>query len=285
MKSPPLQSFSVEAAPAPRDAPPCGGGGAAQPPATGLVPFKTSGPAYLEIEFNSEEVQKRRVSRLRRTVWACGHLQRLCALPGHRENVWFVTLTYRGVNDWQPLHLSRCLKTVRKWCKKRCVRFRYVWVAELQKRGAMHYHLAIWLPKHVQLPKFDKQGWWPHGMTQRVIAKNPVGYLMKYLSKLGPLQAFPKGARIHGYGGLTQQARGVCSWLTLPSWCKQRFGVGEVKQTARGRVVRDTGEILAPMYRRVLSPAGMRLYPNGPIPERWADGPYSTMRQPEEVPA
>jgi hypothetical protein len=251
------------------------------PEAAGLVPYKTSGPEPLEIEFNSEETQKRRVGRLRRTVWACGHLQPLCALPGHRENVWFVTLTYRGVYDWQPLHLSRCLKAVRKWCAKRRVRFRYVWVAELQKRGAVHYHLAIWLPKRIQLPKFDKQGWWPHGMTQRVIAKNPVGYLMKYLSKLGPLQSFPKGARIHGYGGLTQQARSICSWLNLPSWCRQLFGVGELKTTPCGRVVRDTGEILAPLYKRVLAPPKMFLYPNGPIPERWVDGPYCSMRSEE----
>jgi hypothetical protein len=123
-------------------------------------------------------------------------------------------LTYRGVYDWQPRHLSDCLKVARRWCQKQRARFRYVWVAELQQRGAIHYHLAIWLPK------FDKNGWWPHGMTQRVTAKNPVGYLMKYLSKIGPLQAFPKGARIHGYGGLTQDARGICSWLNLPSWCE-----------------------------------------------------------------
>jgi hypothetical protein len=90
----------------------------------------------------------------------------------------------------------------------RDIPFRYVWVAELQKRGALHYHVAIWLPKRVQLPKFDKQGWWPHGSTQRLIAKNAVGYLMKYLSKISPFHKFPKGVRIHGFGGLTQQARG-----------------------------------------------------------------------------
>ena len=254
-----------------------------RPEAAGLVPSKTSGPAHLEIGFDSESVQRRRIGRLRRIVWACGNLHRLAAPKGFRENVWFVTLTYAGVNDWRPNHLSRCLKAVRKWCKKRSVKFRYVWVAELQKRGAMHYHLAVWLPKSIQLPKFDKQGWWPHGMTQRVIAKNPVGYLMKYLSKIGPLQAFPKGARIHGYGGLTQQARGICTWLNLPSWCKQRFGVGELQTVSNRRVVRGTGEILEPMYTRIIRPAGMCLYPNGPIPERWADGPYSTLARPAGI--
>jgi hypothetical protein len=251
------------------------------PAAPGLVQIKTSGPDHLEIGFDSESVQKRRLGRLRRTVWACGSLQGLAAPKGFRENVWFVTLTYVGVNDWRPNHLSRCLKTIRKWCGKRNAKFRYVWVAELQQRGAMHYHLAIWLPKRIQLPRFDKQGWWPHGMTQRAVAKNPVGYLMKYLSKIGPLQAFPKGARIHGYGGLNQQARGICAWLNLPSWCRQRFGVGELRTIASRRVVRATGEILEPMYTRVIRPSGMCLYPNGPVPERWTDGPYSTLARAE----
>jgi hypothetical protein len=167
------------------------------------------------------------------------------------------------------------MAAVRKWCQRQAVPFKYVWVAELQKRGAIHYHLAIWLPLRLQLPKFDKRGWWPHGMTQTVIGRAPIGYLMKYLSKTGPLQAFPKGARIHGYGGLTTQARAVCTWLNWPQWCKQRFGVGELRTLAGRRVVRETGEILEPMYTRVVIPSGMRLYPNGPLPDRWTDGPFS----------
>ena len=245
--------------------------------AAGLVSYKTSGPDYLSVSFGSEIVQERRVRRLRRQVWAAGHLHRFACPRGQRENVWFVTLTYRGVDDWKPGHISKCFKAVRKWCKKRGIPFRYVWVAELQKRGALHYHVAVWLPKRVQLPKFDKQGWWPHGMTQRVIAKNAVGYLMKYLSKISPFHKFPKGVRIHGFGGLTQQARGICSWLNLPSWCKQLHGVGDLQTIKGRRVVRSTGEILPAMYQRVFHPSGMRLYPNGEIPERWADGPYSSI--------
>ena len=245
--------------------------------AAGLVPYKTSGSDYLSVSFEPDIVLERRVKRLRRQIWAAGHLHRFACPKGFRENVWFITLTYRCVDDWRPGHISRCLKAVRKWCKKQHIPFRYVWVAELQKRGALHYHVALWLPKRVQLPKFDKQGWWPHGMTQRVIAKNAVGYLMKYLSKISPFHKFPKGVRIHGCGGLTQQARGICTWLNLPTWCKQSYGVGDLKNIKGRRVVRSTGEVLAPMYQRVFSPSGMRLYPNGPLPERWADGPYSSV--------
>ena len=42
---------------------------------TGLVSFKTSDPQeFLEISFDPDDVQKRRVKRLRSHVWACGHL-------------------------------------------------------------------------------------------------------------------------------------------------------------------------------------------------------------------
>jgi hypothetical protein len=249
-----------------------------RPQAAGLVPSKTSGPNdFLEISFDPDVVQQRRVARLRTKIWACGHLHAFAVPKGFRENVWFVTLTYRGVDDWRPGHISRCLRAVRKWCGKRRVPFRYVWVAELQSRGAVHYHLALWLPKRIQLPKFDKQGWWSHGMTQRVIAKNAVGYLMKYLSKITPAHRFPKGVRIHGSGGLTHQARNICSWFHLPGWCKQQYGVGELRTIKGRRVVRATGEILAPMYERILVPAGMRLYANAPLPVRWVDGPYSRL--------
>lgn len=270
-------SYAVQAA----DLLPVGGQAASCAPAggeaAGLVSSKTSGPSFLDVGFSQKLVMERRVKRLRRQVWAGGHLQRFGAPNGVRENVWFVTLTYRGVHDWQPRHISKCLKAARRWCHLRGVPFRYLWVAELQQRGALHYHLAIWLPKRLQLPMFDKQGWWPHGMTQRVIAKNAVGYLMKYLSKISPFHQFPKGVRLYGLGGLTQQARSICSWLNLPSWCKQRFGVGELQTMAGCRVVRATGEILEAMYRRVFHPSGMRLYPNGPLPARWSDGPYSSI--------
>lgn len=245
--------------------------------AAGLVPYKTSVHGFLNISFHPGLALERRIKRLRRQIWAAGRLHRLAAPRGVRENVWFVTLTYRGVEDWQPGHISKCLKAARRWCRLRGIPFRYLWVAELQKRGALHYHLAIWLPKRLQLPMFDKQGWWPHGMTQRVIARNAVGYLMKYLSKITPFHRFPKGVRLYGLGGLVTQAREICSWLNLPSWCKQLYGVGDLKTIAGRRVVRQTGEILTTIYRRVLLPDGMRLYLTAPLPEQWASGPYSSL--------
>lgn len=106
---------------------------------------------------------------------------------------------------------------------------------------------------------------------------------MKYLSKITLAHRFPKGVRIHGSGGLIQQARSICAWANLPSWCKQQYGVGELKTTNGRRVVRATGEILAPMYTRVRTATGMFLYPNAELPVRWADGPYSTVTYETEL--
>jgi len=248
--------------------------GAAQPPgAAGLVPFKTSGT--LDISLAPQLVLERRIKRMRKSVWASGHLHQFA--KSGRERVWFVTLTYRGVDDWEPRHISECLRRVRQWCKSRGVTLRYTWVAELQKRGALHYHVVVWLPSRLALPKFDKQGWWPHGMTQTAIAKNPIGYLMKYVSKISPFHQFPKGVRIYGIGGLERSGKDIRAWLNLPSWIKQSYGVGELVSRAGRRVVRDTGEILQALYRVVLIPSGLRLHANGPIPSRWADGPYSSV--------
>lgn len=181
---------------------------------------------------------------MRRSVKAAARAVQEIALAGSPGCVpWLVTLTYREVGGWAGRHVSSFLDQVRKWGARRGVVVPYVWVAELQKRGAVHYHVVIWLPKRLQLPKADKAGWWRHGMTQRVRAVRPVGYLLKYASK-GDQGVFPRGLRLSGYGGLTQAGRAVRRWLCLPGWLLRVAGAFQ-------RVVRlpgglwlseDTGE-------------------------------------------
>ena len=77
-----------------------------------------------------------------------------------------LTLTYREVGAWHPRHISELLQRVRVWLRRRGERLRYVWVGELQQRGALHYHVLCWLPRGLTLPKPDKQGWWTHGSTR-----------------------------------------------------------------------------------------------------------------------
>ena len=103
------------------------------------------------------------------------------------------------------------------------------------------YLLVLWLPIGITLPKPDKQGWWPHGMTRIEWVKRPVAYLAKYLSK-DDADAFPKGCRIMGCGGLSEPARNERCWWLMPTWVKDIASI-EDKTSARNRW-RDCAEKL-----------------------------------------
>ncbi len=131
---------------------------------------------------------------------------------------WMVTLTYREVSAWAPLHISRYMNAVTLWAKRQGVELVYLWVAELQQRGAVHYHVVLWLPRALTLPKADKRGWWKHGSTRTERAQKPMSYLMKYASKGTDARVFPLGLRLSGFGGLSKAARKVRAWLCVPGW-------------------------------------------------------------------
>lgn len=272
--------------------PACNGGEAAMLPgagAAGLVPSKTTVTGGLCINLAPSAVAERRVKRLKRSVWASGHLHGL-AEKGFRASVaWFVTLTYAGAFDWRPEHVKDAINAFRRFCKSARVPCRYTWVAEIQPKRAertgehvVHYHLLAWLPRGVRMPHWDRpQGkrsaFWLHGMSETEVAKSGVGYLMKYLSKLGELTRFPKGLRLYGIGGLNELGRSVRSWFNLPEWCKREYGVGEVVRRQGGLLVRATGELLAPAYAVSLMPFGLVLRQLRELPPRFHDGAYSSV--------
>jgi hypothetical protein len=98
-------------------------------------------------------------------------------------------------------------------------------VLEFQKSGNPHYHLLLWLPLGITLPKPDKRGWWPCGFTKIEWAKNAVGYIAKYASKGDSLVQPAKGARMHGNGGMTGQALLEQRWWKLPQWLREDHDV------------------------------------------------------------
>nr|CRY96668.1 hypothetical protein [uncultured prokaryote] len=191
-----------------------------------------------------------------------------------------------GVDDWSADHISHATEQYRRHCARLGVPCRYLWVAELQKRGAVHYHLLAWLPKGIRMPHWDQsftapsgrtvRPFWSHGMTNTEVARSGVGYLMKYLSKLGDETVFPPHLRLYGVGGLAPDARTVRTWYNLPEWAKRDHGVGDLKRMGARLIVVETGEILPPMYKRSFSPGAIILTPLRPMPERWHDGAYST---------
>jgi hypothetical protein len=143
-----------------------------------------------------------------------------------------VTLTYAPEVEWEARHITQFIKCVTMWGKRAGYKLPYAWVMELQKKGKPHYHCIIWIPRRLRLPKADTIGWWTHGTTNTVRANNPYGYLSKYVSKAMVkseieqsvkvtgkkeiVPTFPKGARIHGIGGLEKYEANIIAWWKLP---------------------------------------------------------------------
>jgi len=177
---------------------------------------------WLDFEFIRDRI--RRVQRMRRRVSCVGDLFARVTGSDAERRYWraFVTLTYRDAADWRPFHISTFVRACRRHVEARGAKFRYVWVAELQERGAIHYHLIIWLPEGVMLPKPDSSGWWAHGFSniQRARGKG-VGYLLKYVSKGSVRLPFPIGARMYGFGGLSMDLRDEASWWGLPRYVRK----------------------------------------------------------------
>lgn len=232
--------------------------------ARGLVSVSTSGFAALPTAMRwteqciSIDRAQARVTRLRKGV-GVGSKALLNLGEGPAENNVMVTLTYDltkcsdviGQGYWKPRHVSDYIREVRAWFAKRCPgqRLRYVWVAELQKRGVLHYHAVFFLPAGVSMPRADKRGWWPHGMTNTLKATAPVAYLMKYASKVESktIGGFPRGARIYGIGGLDAPGAAFKRWVLWPAYVQGNASVNDrFKPAAGGGYLNDsTGEFLA----------------------------------------
>lgn len=233
--------------------------------ARGLVSLSTtckSGISGLSVvDFVAENTieidhQKARITRMQKSVGISA--KALHNLGKKNQRVWMLTLTYRGTNrDWRAEHISRYLDGLRKWHYSRtgCKKVRYVWVAELQKRGVIHYHVCVWLDNGLTPPKPDsawkKKGafqapMWTHGMSNRVRATHPIAYLMKYASKGTSEGKFPHGARISGVGGLDEVGRGCRRWVLWPAYVQGNASIKDRFRPAPGGgyLNAKTGELL-----------------------------------------
>lgn len=207
--------------------------------------------------------KKARVTRLRKGLGIAA--KQLHNLGPRNQQIWMQTLTYRGDNrNWRPEHISRYLDAMRRWHYARTgsKKLRYAWVAELQQRGVIHYHVICWLAAGLTPPKgdiawssVDRRGvkqWnppmWPHGMTRRDKSTAPVAYLMKYASKVDSknVGSFPRGARIHGAGGMDATGRAIRRWVLWPAYVQGNASITDRFRPAPGGgyVNAETGEYL-----------------------------------------
>lgn len=159
-----------------------------------------------------------------------------------------LTLTYRPDVEWAAGQVSALVRHIRQYLSRRGIAMRFVWVQEFTKKGRPHYHLLLWLPLGITLPKPDKRGWWPCGMTKIEWARNAVGYIAKYASKGDSLALPAKGARMHGNGGLTDDALLEQRWWKIPGWLRHDVKPSDrvrraAPRTGGGFVHPDTGEV------------------------------------------
>lgn len=225
----------------------------------GLVPSSTSGLglARISIELDQNRI---RAARLKKSVITGARLHDQEARQGSARGAWYmVTATYREGSDSSPRDVSNLVRGVRRYFHKLAGRkgqgrplFRYLWVGELTKRLRPHYHLLIWIPRGYFLPKADRAGWWPHGMTKIEKARNAVGYLAKYASKFtgAMAEAFPKGFRTHGIGGLGDESKRELRWWKAPQAAREALGPdADIRKTFGGYTDKRTGEFWPSPWR------------------------------------
>lgn len=217
--------------------------------AFGLVPSTTSNINDVYIDrFDS------RIWRLRKNVITSARLLvDNMTNGGFRYFLGMLTLTYAPGVDWQPHHIPDLQKRIRSWLRYRGHRYAFVWVCELQERGAPHYHILIWVPHGLRLPKADQCGWWPYGSTRIEKVEKPIGYLIKYLSKgQDSIHRYGKGQRTHGSGGLDPKSKRERRWWLAPRYVREKWPDCEddVRPAPGGGwVSRSTGEWIASPWK------------------------------------
>lgn len=200
-----------------------------------IPPWVAEGWAYVELQ--------RRLFRFKRRTITRARVQSQEVSSGH--SVHLATFTYAPGHQWLPRHIAECVNSYRNQARRDGVPFRYEWVAELQlrrmakyrasPRECLHYHALLFQPPGYEFPKPDTRGWWPHGLTNVELARNPVGYLAKYSSKGTEGQLLPRGCRISGGGGLSELGRREVRWWMLPRYVREAFPtVGQQITRQRG---------------------------------------------------
>ena len=196
---------------------------------------------------------KARVSRLQKAIGVAAKWIDV-SNSKRKQNLFMVTLTYKNADDWRADHMSKYISCVRTWYsrKRPGIALKYCWVAELQQRGAVHYHIIYWLDRSITMRKADKAGWWKHGSSNTEPAFKAVGYIMKYASKTDSKTAgkFPKGCRLYGVGGLGKEGRKIKKHVMLPEYVSCNASIHDkwARRKGGGFINKNTGQELMSEY-------------------------------------
>lgn len=166
------------------------------------------------------------------------------------------TLTYARESDCCAKHITRFLNCLRSKLKRQGHQLLYAWV--LERAGALHYHLALWLPRGFKLDSAELAKWWPWGSTW-IQGCRKVSAWIHYISKCNCKKDLPKGARVFGCGGLDAQGKQTTQYAMFPRWLKAVVPPGaKVKRVAKvGWINMETGEVYESPW--IWTPRGCRL--------------------------
>lgn len=171
------------------------------------------------------EIDKKaaRLSRMRKRIFAWANTVR-DYLPnsgvgrGHRKVM--ITLTYTETDGWEKNHIRNYIKELKRRLGSNLIAL--AMCAELQERGAVHYHIELICKKGTRIPKPDKSGMWKHG-SSRIETARSVFYICSYMKKAYQKEGnFPKGLRMFSVwiakGAVNSLARWKFRLSSLPTW-------------------------------------------------------------------
>lgn len=150
-----------------------------------------------------------------------------------------LTLTYRDGGDWTGDDIRVVMKSYKGVLRDGLIT--YAWVAELQGRGDIHYHVMLAVRLGTDVPRPDESGLWTHGSSRRETWHN-LTYLMEYAGKLEQKGlgewAYPLGCRVVGLSWAHILSVGWAGEVLrkesmLPGWVRGLCGPGEVMGAER----------------------------------------------------
>jgi len=181
---------------------------------------------FVNLETGEVERVDYHTLRIRRMVKRVKDWARYIPDPSEADYIG-ITLTYAPQHKWEKEHISDYMRLVHYRLKRNL--FGYCWVAEVQERGAVHYHVLLIVRKGTRLPKPDESGMWKWGASSIQLIKNPTSYLVDYLRKASQKMLPYRGMRMFAVvwkDFFCQGIRKILRFLSLPSWLREQITWG-----------------------------------------------------------
>jgi hypothetical protein len=147
-------------------------------------------------EYKVVDLFEKRLVTMRMRIYAWSRIMTVYCAEKNLDKI-MVGFTYAPGKEYSPGHMRDYLKKIKQMLGKDLIGF--AWVCEVQKRGAMHYHLMLCVTKGTRIPMPDKTGMWGFGSTSVAKARS-FYYICSYIGKeyQKDLSRYPRSCRLYG---------------------------------------------------------------------------------------